>query len=56
MSCGPASPGAGCPGLRSGRAEPTGQEQDIGTAGWSEEMNLVDGEKAIDSARAGARE
>ena len=29
-------------------AEPTGEEQDIGTAGWSEEMTLVDGEKAVE--------
>ena len=48
MSCGTGSPGAGCPGLRSGPAEPTGQEQDIGTADWSEEMTLVDGEKAVE--------
>ena len=51
MSCGPGSPGAGCPGVRSGPAEPTGEEQDIGTAGWSEEMTLVDGEKAVERAR-----
>ena len=32
-------------------AEPTGEEQDIGTAGWSEEMTFVDGEKAVERAR-----
>ena len=29
----------------------TGEEQNIGTAGWSEEMTLVDGEKAVERAR-----
>ena len=51
MSCGPGSPGAGCQGPCSGPAEPTGEEQDIGTAGWSAEMTLVDGEKAVERAR-----
>ena len=51
MSCGPGSPGAGCQGPCSGPVATTGEEQDIGTAGWSAEMTLVDGEKAVERAR-----
>ena len=46
----PAAPRRAARGLRWGRAEPTGEEQHIGTAGRSEEMTLVDGEKAVERA------
>ncbi len=46
----PAAPRRAARGLRWGPAEPTGEEQHIGTAGRSEEMTLVDGEKAVERA------
>ena len=46
----PAAPRRAARGLRWGRAEPTAEEQHIGTAGRSEEMTLVDGEKAVERA------
>ena len=46
----PAAPRRAARGLRWGRAERTGEEQHIGTAGRSEEMTLVDGEKAVERA------
>ena len=46
----PAAPRRAARGVRWGRAEPTGEEQHIGTAGRSEEMTLVDGEKAVERA------